>query len=149
MFDIRQNDSLISLKAHNDSAVNCISISSKITNMFISASEDEQVKVWDINNGKFDLIHEKKLKIGPINSVKSNPDSGFIFAFGGAKSNNPVIWDSQEIKHIRDTFYPRMGMKEEDLTAIDENIKTEKISNRKQQRAANYKNFNRNKKFKK
>jgi hypothetical protein len=40
-------------------------------------------------------------------------------------------------------------MKEEDLTAIDENIKTEKISNRKQQRAANYKNFNRNKKFKK
>ena len=38
-------------------------------NMFISASEDENVKIWDIKQGSFELIHEKKLKIVIISYV--------------------------------------------------------------------------------
>jgi WD40 repeat protein len=62
LFDIRQTEPLQSLKAH-DSGVNCIALSSQVTNMFVSASEDENVKIWDIKQGSFELIHEKKLKI--------------------------------------------------------------------------------------
>ena len=95
-------------------------------------------------------MKENSNKKGPINSVKSNPDCGFIFAFGGAKSNNPVIWDSQEIAKIREIFYPRMNMNEQDMIAAKEEeeaaAKSTQLS-RKKQRAANYKN--KVKKFKK
>lgn len=86
--------------------------------------------------------------------MKSNPDSGFIFAFGGAKSNNPAIWDTQEVSRIREVFYPRMNMKEEDLLKEEKedeeaNTSASKKTSKRQLRAANYKKLNKNKKFKK
>lgn len=69
MFDTRQTEPIYSNKAH-ESPVNCISISSQVPNMFISASEDEMVKIWDIKENSFELIHEKRLKIVILNLKK-------------------------------------------------------------------------------
>ena len=116
MFDIR-NDSkaMASVKAH-ESACCGVSFSAKVPNLLVTSSEDELVKIWDISccsNEKnaaegeaaakaqepFELVFEKQLKIGPINCSKASPDSGFVFAFGGAESGEPVIWDVREAKN--------------------------------------------------
>lgn len=62
MYDIRQTEALQSFKAH-ESPVNSIAISSQVPNMFVSASEDEIVKVWDLKETTAEFIHEKKIKI--------------------------------------------------------------------------------------
>lgn len=108
LFDIRNNSkAMASVKAHANACCG-LSFSSKVPNMLVTSSEDELVKIWDLNSSgattaeeetPFEAIFEKQLKIGPINCSKASPDSGFVFAFGGAESGEPIIWDIREAKN--------------------------------------------------
>ena len=72
IIDIRTEQPLGTIKAHEGSLCG-ISVSSKVPNMIVTASEDEVVKVWDMNastassesedQSLFELVFEKTLKI--------------------------------------------------------------------------------------
>ena len=40
-----------------------------------------------------------------------------MFAFGGAESGDPCVWDVREIQQVRERFYPRMNISEADEAA--------------------------------
>ncbi len=145
--DIRQDKPLNVVKAH-ESATTGLSLSSKVPGLLVTASEEEYVKIWDVQGGNFDLVHSKKLKIvsfklflrekeskitikillkGPLNCGKSSPDSDFVFAFGGIKSTSPLVFDIRESKEVRTRFYPRMNLSEENE---ERKLKEEKAKKR-------------------
>ena len=53
---------LFSKKA-SESAITGITLSSSVPGLFVTASENEYVRIWDIQNNEMELIHEKKLKL--------------------------------------------------------------------------------------
>ncbi len=60
-----------------------------------------------------------------------------MFAFGGIKSTDPLVWDIRDIKEVRTAFYPRMGMNED-----EEEIKLqEERDKRRSKRADRAKKF--------
>lgn len=86
------SESVASIKAHGDS-INSIALSSDVPGLLLTGSEDEHVKIWDIqNNTSFEHIHEKIFKIGGINTMRASPDSGFVFGIGGGNESAPKVW---------------------------------------------------------
>lgn len=146
LYDMRQdNTSLATIRAHESSASG-IALSHKVPGLLATASEEESVKIWDIQNSTFELVHEKKLKLGPINCAKSCPDGDFVFAFGGIKSTEPLVWDIRDLKEVRTQFYPRMGMKE-DEDEIKEQEEREKRQAKRRGRAQKFKEMQQNSGF--
>ena len=61
--DIRNEAPLLS-KNVSESAITGITLSSSVPGLLVTASENEYVRIWDIdNNNQMELIHEKKLKL--------------------------------------------------------------------------------------
>jgi WD40 repeat protein len=64
LFDIRQNESLMKVEAHQGSVCG-LALSYKVPGLLATASEDKFVKLWDhkTSNGEFELVYEKKFKM--------------------------------------------------------------------------------------
>ena len=82
----------------------------------------------------FSLLKQK----GPINCAKAAPDSEFVFAFGGVKSTDPLVWDIRDVKEVRDQFYPRLNRRE-DEEHIKEQEERDKRKSRRVERAQKFK----------
>ncbi len=91
MFDIRMDAAVVTLKAHEES-IGSLSMSSTVPGLLLTGSEDESVKIWDVTSSGIELVHSKQLKIGGINTIKTSPESGFVFGIGGAKDSAPIVW---------------------------------------------------------
>ena len=66
--DIRNDAPLLSKKV-SESAITGITLSSSVPGLFVTASENEYVRIWDIQNNEMELIHEKKLKLVKKNKL--------------------------------------------------------------------------------
>jgi hypothetical protein len=53
-----------------------------------------------------------------------------VFAFGGVKSTDPLVWDVRESSEVRDQFYPRMGLREDDAEIKEEEEKAKRRGKR-------------------
>jgi WD40 repeat protein len=138
MCDIRQDKPLFSKQVESDdSAITSLCMSSSVPGLLVTASENECVKIWDIEQNQMELVHERKLKLGELNTARASPDAGFVFSFGGTQSSYPEVWDIRECAEVRARFFPRMNM-----TEIDE-AQEEKESNRnkRKERASKFKNW--------
>lgn len=60
--DIRKDAPILTKKAH-ESSTSGIALSSQVPGLLMTSGDDEFIRVWDIENGAIELIHEKKLKI--------------------------------------------------------------------------------------
>jgi hypothetical protein len=61
-----------------------------------------------------------------------------VFAFGGIKSTDPLVWDIRDIKEVRTQFYPRMNMNE-DEEEIAQQEEKEKQKRKRADRARKFK----------
>ena len=50
------------MPAHETTASG-LALSYQVPGLLATASEEEVIKIWDIKSGKFELVHEKKLKL--------------------------------------------------------------------------------------
>ena len=60
--DIRNDKPLFS-KQLSDSATTGVTLSSSVPGLLVTASENEYVRIWDLENNQMELVHEKKLKL--------------------------------------------------------------------------------------
>lgn len=78
--DMRNTEIEHSIKAHNE-GVTGLEMSQE-HNILLTASMDETLKVWNIENG-FTFRKSIKLKVGSIYTAKISPDAGLTVAIGG------------------------------------------------------------------
>lgn len=88
--DVRADGPVFTLKAH-DNAIPGLALSSQVPGCLVTASADETVKVWDIQDNKPSFVASKNLQIGRILHTSCCPDSPFVFSFGGEKQGLRVI----------------------------------------------------------
>lgn len=62
MIDIRMSEPVVKLAAHEE-AVNAIAMSSSVPGLFVTGSDDQSVKIWDVKTDAIDLVYEKTLKL--------------------------------------------------------------------------------------
>ena len=62
MCDIRNDKPLFSEQI-SDSATTGLTLSCNVPGLLVTASENEYVRIWDIQSSKMELVHEKKLKL--------------------------------------------------------------------------------------
>lgn len=60
----------------------------------VTASNEGNLKVWDISASQPELIAEKALAIGAVQCLSSCPENPFIHGLGGDfKAKNFGVWD--------------------------------------------------------
>ncbi|XP_068710314.1 periodic tryptophan protein 1 homolog [Montipora foliosa] len=97
--DVRTDAPVYTLKAH-DEAIPGIALSSQVPGCLVTASADETVKVWDIQDNKPSLVSSRNLQMGRILNARCCPDAPFVFSFGGEKQGLRVfdITDSGPVR---------------------------------------------------
>ena len=100
--DVRASDPVFTLKAHTD-AIPGLELSSSLKNCLVTASNDCEMKVWDISDNKPKNVFSKDMKLGNLFFAKASPDSGTIFAFGGESDFRIVNLanNSSVVKHFQ------------------------------------------------
>jgi WD40 repeat protein len=108
-YDIRGSKKpMWNLKAHDSDCI--FALSTHCRELMISGSHDETVKVWNMENSPFtnsvpELVTVKHMNIGPILSLKANPDVSYVFCAGGMKKDNYLyVWDVRESEDVMKCF---------------------------------------------
>lgn len=84
------------LNAHTKSCTG-LALSSQCPGCLVTASQDKNFKVWDIQSGKPNFICEHDFKIGGIYVATACPDAPFAFCMGGDnRSENFKVWDIRQ-----------------------------------------------------
>jgi len=93
-FDVRKAGSatkpLFTIGAH-DAEVGSISFNAKYNHLLASCSEDQTVKLWDLQS-KPVCLDKKEMQIGQIFTMKFNPEDPDILAAAGSQGT-VAIWD--------------------------------------------------------
>lgn len=106
--DVRADGPVFTLKAH-DNAIPGLALSSQVPGCLVTASADETVKVWDIQDNKPSFVASRNLQIGGILHTQCCPDSPFVFSFGGEKQGLRVV-DFTESNLVRRQFASRQRL---------------------------------------
>ncbi len=74
MIDIRMSEPVVKVVAH-EAAVNAIAMSSSVPGLFVTGSDDQSVKIWDVKTDTIDLVFEKTLKLvsGDFHDLTTDP----------------------------------------------------------------------------
>ncbi|KAJ8869490.1 hypothetical protein PR048_028481 [Dryococelus australis] len=92
-FDVRTDKALWCVAAY-EKEVTGLALSKKCRGLLVTAGCESVVKIWDLNTTKPELVAEKKMKLGAIQCLDSNPDLPYIMCAGGDnKKNNFQVWD--------------------------------------------------------
>lgn len=95
------------LNAHTKSCTG-LALSSQCPGCLVTASQDKNFKVWDIQSGKPNFICEHDFKIGGIYVATACPDAPFAFCMGGDnRSENFKVWDIRQSAAVLDRFERR------------------------------------------
>lgn len=96
LFDTRVKDEIQNVQAHQDSVTD---LTFSVQNLFLSASADGSIKIWELSND-FKLIDTyKESNVGKIFAIKTNPDHPLICAIGGDnKSKSIEVIDLSKIE---------------------------------------------------
>lgn len=71
-----------------------LSLSRQCPGLMVTASNEGNLKVWDITSSQPELVAEKALAIGAIQCLSSCPENPFIYSLGGDfKAKNFGVWD--------------------------------------------------------
>ena len=71
-----------------------LNMSSSCPGCLVTASVEETIKIWDIQNEKPSFIEEHNPKLGRILSLSNCPDEPFVFCIGGDnQENNLKVFD--------------------------------------------------------
>ncbi|GAB6029535.1 rRNA-processing protein [Chamberlinius hualienensis] len=106
-YDVRANKSLWSLSAHSKECTG-LSLSSSCPNMLITASLDEEIKVWDITAEGPQFVYKHKAKLGKIFCLECSPDHPFVICGGGdKKGNNLKVIDIIDYAAVQKRFEGR------------------------------------------
>jgi len=106
--DVRTDSPVYTLKAHDD-AIPGLALSSQVPGCLVTASADETVKVWDIQDDKPSLVASRNAQVGKILSACCCPDAPFVFSFGGEKQGLRVF-DITESTPVRRQFGSRQRL---------------------------------------
>jgi periodic tryptophan protein 1 len=101
-FDIRNaSNAMFTLNAH-DSAVTCLEFNPRIPNLFLTASTDKIVKLWDIKPTGISCIHTRDMQVGQIFSANFSYDLPYMVSAGGSKGELKMwnIGDSAPVRTI-------------------------------------------------
>lgn len=97
-----------SLQAH-DSSVSSFDINRTIPGFLVTGSTDKEVKLWNVENDKPNLVVTRKLDVGKVFSTAFAPDPEVSFHLAVAGSKGAVqIWDASTNGPVRRTFVSRM-----------------------------------------
>ncbi|KAJ5565708.1 RRNA processing protein Pwp1 [Penicillium sp. DV-2018c] len=112
-----------SLQAH-DASVSSFDINRSVPGFLVTGSTDKQVKLWNVENDKPNLVVTRKLEVGKVFSTSFAPDQevSFRLAVAGSKGN-VQIWDASTNAAVRRAFVSRLpdldGDVEERLVGIN------------------------------
>lgn len=103
--DVRTDDPVYTLKAHDD-AIPGLALSSQVPGCLVTASADETVKVWDIQDNKPSLVTSRNPQMGRLLNTQCCPEAPFVFSFGGEKQGLRTI-DIMESAPVQRHFESR------------------------------------------
>lgn len=106
--DVRTDTPIFTLQAHDD-AVSGLALSSQVPGCLVTASADETVKVWDIQDNQPSFVVSRDLQLGKILNASCCPDSPFVFCFGGEKQGLRTF-DITESAPVRRKFESRQRL---------------------------------------
>ncbi|KAJ7379071.1 rRNA-processing protein [Desmophyllum pertusum] len=106
--DVRTDTPVFTLKAHDD-AIPGLALSSQVPGCLVTASADETVKVWDIQDNQPSFVVSRGLPVGKILNASCCPDAPFVFCFGGEKQGLRVF-DITESSPVRRQFESRQRL---------------------------------------
>lgn len=100
-FDSRANDPLWTIDAH-EKEITELAFNSKTPNAFTTASVDNYLKVWNMNESACNLIHTQHCKVGKVYCLDTCPENNWIVGIGGDKKKRNFVvnnlLDSDEVK---------------------------------------------------
>lgn len=97
LYDVRSKNEIKCVQAHQDSVTD---LTFSINNLFLSASADGDIKIWDLSSNDFKLIDTyKESNVGRIFAIACNPDHPLTFAVGGdSKSKSIEVIDLSKLE---------------------------------------------------
>ncbi|OAX79126.1 hypothetical protein ACJ72_06556 [Emergomyces africanus] len=102
------------LQAH-DSSVSSFDINPTIPGFLVTGSTDKQVKLWNVQDNKPNMVVSRKLEVGKVFSTKFAPDQEVSFRLAVAGSKGLVqIWDTSTNAAVRRAFSSRLGTSSEE-----------------------------------
>ncbi|KAG5302993.1 periodic tryptophan protein [Histoplasma capsulatum G186AR] len=97
------------LQAH-DSSVSSFDINPTIPGFLVTGSTDKQVKLWNVQDSKPNMVVSRKVEVGKVFSTTFAPDQEVSFRLAVAGSKGVVqIWDTSTNAAVRRTFSSRLG----------------------------------------
>ncbi|KAL2369451.1 rRNA processing protein Pwp1 [Blastomyces gilchristii SLH14081] len=97
------------LQAH-DSSVSSFDINPTIPGFLVTGSTDKQVKLWNVQDNKPNMVVSRKLEVGKVFSTTFAPDQEVSFRLAVAGSKGVVqIWDTSTNAAVRRAFSARLG----------------------------------------
>lgn len=88
LYDTRVKDEIRNVKAHDDSVTD---LAFSMNNLFLSASADGDIKIWEFNSNDFKTIATyKETNVGKIFALSTNPDYPNIIAVGGDNKGKSI-----------------------------------------------------------
>jgi len=104
LFDSRVKDEISNVQAHQDSVTD-LTFSS--ASLFLSASADGDIKIWNLDSNNFKLIDTyKEVNVGKIFAIACNPDHPLIVAVGGDNKRKSIeIVDLSKVESGKLIFF--------------------------------------------
>merc|ERR1712086_400963 len=91
------------LDAHSD-ACSVVAHNPTVEGLFLTASHDKSVKVWDSKSGQPKLLGQNNLDIGAVFTASFWQDSPFIVAVGG-ESGKLKLWDVRDSTGVQKKYH--------------------------------------------
>ncbi|EEH42906.2 rRNA-processing protein PWP1 [Paracoccidioides brasiliensis Pb18] len=96
------------LQAH-DSSVSSFDVNPTIPGFLVTGSNDKQVKLWNVQDNKPNMVVSRKLEVGKVFSTTFAPDQEVSFRLAVAGSKGVVqIWDTSTNAAVRRVFASRL-----------------------------------------
>jgi periodic tryptophan protein 1 len=102
-FDTRmgsKSDCLFKLQAH-DKATTALSMTAGAPGLLTTCSTDKVIKLWDLNDGKPNLLSQHQPQVGAIFACGFSPSVPYLIAAAGSKGT-VAVWDIMSEASVRE-----------------------------------------------